>query len=326
MNVATRKEASEPLLRVRNLNVRIGRVSAVTDLSFDIYPQEFLGVVGESGSGESVTAKAVLGLLPPSAQISGSATFQGQELINANPETLRKIRGDKIGLVFQDALAALDPVYTIGDQLVEALQAHRKISRKQARSHAADLLDEVGISHPDRRLDSYPHQLSGGQRQRIIIAAALISEPDLIIADEPTTALDVTVQKQVLALLTEISENRGTAVLLVTHDMGVVAQHCHRVATFYGGMLVEAADVYSLFEHPKHPYTQALLRSVPKLGDDGPFEAIPGAPMRITKPLDRCPFAARCEFVSHDCLEGVPPEFHDGDHRHRCIRVGKGEL
>lgn len=306
--------------------MRLGRTSAVTDLSFDVYPKEFLGIVGESGSGKSVTAKAIMGLLPPSARISGSAKFRGQELIGAPAEVLRRIRGDQIGLVFQDALAALDPVYTIGDQLVEALQAHRNISRKAARTQAADLLGEVKIPNPHKRLDDYPHQLSGGQRQRIIIATALIAEPDLIIADEPTTALDVTVQKQVLDLLAEVSESRDASVILVTHDMGVVAQHCDRVATFYGGLLVEGADVYTLFEQPSHPYTKALLRSVPRLGDDAPFEAIPGLPARITKPLDGCPFAPRCQHAADICTQGLPPEYYDGDHRHRCVRAGRGEL
>ena len=326
MKSTRRDEASEPLLRVRDLNVRFGPVSAVTQLSFDAWPKEFLGVVGESGSGKSVTAKAILGLLPENAQVSGSATFRGQELIGAPAEVLRRIRGKQIGLVFQDALAALDPVYTIGDQLVEALQAHTEISTKEARTKAADLLAEVGIPNPSKRLDDYPHQLSGGQRQRVIIATALIAEPDLIIADEPTTALDVTVQKQVLDLLAEVSQRRGASVILVTHDMGVVAQHCDRVATFYGGLLVESADVYSLFETPQHPYTEALLRSVPKLGETTPFEAIPGSPVQIQGALDRCPFAPRCKHAAPVCTQELPAEYGTAEHRHRCVRVGQGEI
>ena len=315
-----------PLLQVRDLSVRLGPVAAVTDLSFDVNRGEFLGIVGESGSGKSVTAKAILGLLPKSADIRGSAKLEGEELIGAPAETMRRIRGNRIGLVFQDALAALDPVYTIGDQLVEALQAHTDISKKAARKRAADLLGEVRIPKPAERLDSYPHQLSGGQRQRIIIAAALIAEPDLIIADEPTTALDVTVQKQVLDLLAEVSQRRGASVMLVTHDLGVVAQTCDRVATFYGGLLVEEADVFTLFDGPRHPYTSALLRSVPRLGQDTPFEAIPGSPAQIYIRLDACPFAPRCAHAEAVCTASLPPEFREGTRRHRCVRVGRGEL
>jgi oligopeptide/dipeptide ABC transporter ATP-binding protein len=326
MSSNTRVAAREPLLRVRDLNVRLGPVAAVSDLSFDVGRGEFLGIVGESGSGKSVTAKAILGLLPAKAEISGSVQLEGEEILGAPAETMRRIRGNRIGLVFQDALAALDPVYTIGDQLVEALQAHTDLSRKAARDRAAELLAEVRIPNPEERLDSYPHQLSGGQRQRVIIAAALIAEPDLIIADEPTTALDVTVQKQVLDLLAEVCQRRGASVVLVTHDLGVVAQTCDRVATFYGGLLVEEADVLSLFEKPRHPYTRALLRSIPRLGEDSPFEAIPGSPAQIYVRLRACPFAPRCDYATGSCTSGVPPEFQDDGHRHRCVRVGRGEL
>lgn len=326
MSAMPRTETAEPLLSVRDLNVRLGPVAAVTDLSFDLGRSEFLGIVGESGSGKSVTAKTILGLLPRKAKISGSVRFEGQELLGAAPEVMRRIRGRRIGLVFQDALAALDPVYTIGDQLVEALQAHHPVSRKVALRTAADLLGEVGIPKPVERLRSYPHQLSGGQRQRVIIASALIAEPDLIIADEPTTALDVTVQKQVLDLLAEVCQRREASVILVTHDLGVVAQTCDRVATFYGGMLVEEADVLALFEDPQHPYTRALLRSVPRLGQDSPFEAIPGSPAQIYLRLYGCPFAPRCEFATAECSSAVPPDFRHGDRRHRCIRQERGEL
>ncbi|MFK5635866.1 MULTISPECIES: ABC transporter ATP-binding protein [unclassified Ornithinimicrobium] len=326
MSLTAQDPATAPLLQVRDLSVRLGPVAAVTDLSFDVHRGEFLGIVGESGSGKSVTAKAILGLLPHSADIRGSVKLEGEELLGASAETMRGIRGNRIGLVFQDALAALDPVYTIGDQLVEALRAHTDISKRAARKVAADLLGEVKIPKPAERLDSYPHQLSGGQRQRIIIAAALIAEPDLIIADEPTTALDVTVQKQVLDLLAEVCQRRGASVMLVTHDLGVVAQTCDRVATFYGGLLVEEADVFTLFDGPRHPYTSALLRSVPRLGQDTPFQAIPGSPAQIYIGLYACPFAPRCEHAEAVCTAGVPPEFREGERRHRCVRVGRGEL
>ena len=321
----SRREAT-PLLEVRDLTVRLGHVAAVNGISFDVRRGEFLGIVGESGSGKSVTAKSILGLLPKSARIGGSVKLEGEELLGAPTEVMRRIRGARIGLVFQDALAALDPVYTIGSQLVEALRAHVDISVKAARARAADLLGEVGIPNPRERLDSYPHQLSGGQRQRVIIAAALIAEPDLIIADEPTTALDVTVQKQVLDLLAEVCQRREAAVMLVTHDLGVVAQTCDRVATFYGGLLVEEADVFTLFDEPRHPYTRALLRSVPRLGEDSPFEAIPGSPPQIHVGLFACPFAPRCEHAEAVCTSSIPAEFVEGPRRHRCVRVGRGEL
>ncbi|HEX6967732.1 MAG TPA: ABC transporter ATP-binding protein [Micromonosporaceae bacterium] len=313
-------------LRVRDLSVRIGAVAAVSGVSFDVAPGEFVGVVGESGSGKSVTARAILGLLPEHAEVRGSIKLGEEEITTAGPRRLRKIRGGEIGLVFQDALAALDPVHTIGDQLVEALRAHRKVTRAQARARAAELLDEVGIPRPVECLDRYPHQLSGGMRQRVVIASALIADPALIVADEPTTALDVTVQRQVLDLLADVCARRAAAVLLITHDLGVVAQTCDRVAVFYGGLLVEEAETVTLFEQPRHPYTRALLRSLPKLGVDAPFEAIPGQPAQIRGRLTECPFAPRCEFAADTCRASVPPEYRDDRGRHRCLRVGEGEL
>lgn len=315
-----------PLLSVRDLKIRIGDIAAVSGVSFDIIAGEFLGIVGESGSGKSVTARSILGLLPKYADVSGSVELSGGEILGADRQSLRKIRGRRIGFVFQDALAALDPVYTIGDQLVEALQAHLPISRKAAMEKAANLLDEVGLKNPREQLKRYPHQLSGGMRQRVVIASALIADPELIIADEPTTALDVTVQKQVLQLLRRIAVNRGAAVILITHDLGVVAQTCDRVAVFYGGVLVEEADTLSLFSKPHHPYTAALMRSLPKLGDRERFEAIPGNPVQIRGTLQACPFAPRCRFAAPQCVEAVPSEYNTGHSKHRCVRVGEGKL
>jgi oligopeptide/dipeptide ABC transporter ATP-binding protein len=314
------------VLSVRDLWVRIGPVAAVSGISLDIARGEFVGIVGESGSGKTVTARAILGLLPRHSQVSGSIRLGEEAITTASSRRLREIRGGEIGLVFQDALAALDPVHTIGDQLVEALRAHRDLTRSQARTRAAELLNEVRIPRPVECLDRYPHQLSGGMRQRVVIASALIADPQLIIADEPTTALDVTVQKQVLDLLTQVCARRGASVLLITHDLAVVAQTCDRVAVFYGGLLVEEADTLTLFERPRHPYTQALLRSLPRLGVDEPFEAIPGQPAQISHRLTGCPFAPRCTFAVPSCEQEVPPEFRDGRGRHRCLRVGKGEL
>ena len=310
-----------PLLEVRDLAVRFGAVRALSGVSFDVGRGEFFGVVGESGSGKSVTARAVLGLLGPTAEVvSGSIRFDGEDLLGAAPERLRQLRGDAIGLVFQDALAALDPVYTIGDQLVEASRAHRRISRRKARDSAVALLEEVGIPDPAARLDAYPHQLSGGQRQRAVIASALIADPQLIIADEPTTALDVTVQKQILRLLRHICDTRGASIVLITHDLGVIAQTCERVAVFYGGVIVEEAPVLPLFTEPLHPYTGALLRSVPQLGDPTPIAPIPGDPIQLRQDLDACPFAPRCPEAVNACTEAVPAEVHVDARRHRCLR------
>jgi oligopeptide/dipeptide ABC transporter ATP-binding protein len=318
---APREDAAAPLLEVTDLAVRFGPVRALSGVSFRVERGEFYGVVGESGSGKSVTARAVLGLLGPSARVtSGSVRLDGEELLGAAPARLRQLRGDTVGLVFQDALAALDPVYTIGDQLVEALRAHQRIGRREARERAVGLLDEVGIPDPEDRLGAYPHQLSGGQRQRAVIATALIADPKLIIADEPTTALDVTVQAQILNLLRRIRDTRGASIVLITHDLGVIAETCDRVAVFYGGVIVEEAPVLLLFTAPQHPYTEALLRSVPRLGDPTPTEPIPGAPIQVREDLDACPFAPRCPHAVDDCLDGVPGEVSLDGRRHRCLR------
>jgi oligopeptide/dipeptide ABC transporter ATP-binding protein len=313
-----------PLLEVRDLAVRFGDVAAVSGVSFAVRPGEFYGVVGESGSGKSVTARAIMGLLGEHATIDrGSIRLSGEELLTASPRRLRSLRGDTVSMVFQDALAALDPVYSIGDQLVEALRAHRPVRRREARQRAIELLGEVGIPDPEERIDAYPHQLSGGQRQRVVIASALIADPQLIVADEPTTALDVTVQKQILDLLRDIRRRRGASIVLITHDLGVVAQTCDRVAVFYGGVVVEEAPVLPLFTSPRHPYTRALLRSVPKLGDRGRFEPIPGNPIRVHGRLTTCPFAPRCPDVADVCRDGLPDEIVEGARRHRCLRVGE---
>jgi oligopeptide/dipeptide ABC transporter ATP-binding protein len=315
----------EPLLEVQDLAVRFGEVRAVSGVSFSVRPGEFYGIVGESGSGKSVTARAIMGLLGEHATVDrGSIRLSGEELLGANPRRLRTLRGDTVSMVFQDALAALDPVYAVGDQLVEALRAHRPVRRAEARRRAIELLGEVGIPDPEDRIDAYPHQLSGGQRQRVVIASALIADPQLIVADEPTTALDVTVQKQILDLLRDIRRRRGASIVLITHDLGVVAQTCDRVAVFYGGVVVEEAPVLPLFTSPQHPYTRALLRSVPKLGDRGRFEPIPGNPIRVHGTLAACPFEPRCPDAIDACRDGLPDEVVTGASRHRCLRVEEG--
>lgn len=308
------------LLEVNDLNVRFGPVRAVSGVSFAVNRGEFYGIVGESGSGKSITARSIINLLPPAARSSGRVLFEGQDVLSASPAELRKLRGAGIGFIFQDAVAALDPVYTVGAQLAEVYRVNARVaSPTQATQRAEALLEEVGINDPTRCLASYPHQLSGGMKQRVVIAAALIADPKLIIADEPTTALDVTVQKQVLELLQRIAAARGAAVIMITHDLGVVAEICDRTAVFYGGTVVEEADTTSLFLKTRHPYTAALIRSLPKLGVKEAFHAIPGSPPKIIDRLNECPFAPRCERAREECLSQLPPETCFQDHRFRCF-------
>jgi len=307
-----------PLLQVEDLSVRFGAVTAVSSVSFSVAKGEVFGVVGESGAGKSATARGIIGLLPPTARIGGSVRFKGEELIGASRARLRRARGSEIGYVFQDALTALDPVRTVGAQLVEVLQVHRPVKKKEALQVASDLLAELQITDPARALNAFPHQLSGGMRQRAVIAAALIADPELIIADEVTSALDVTVQRKVLDLLLGVCAKRGAGVIMITHDLGVVAQTCDRVAVLYGGIVAEQADVYSLFDQPMHPYTSALLQSMPRMGDKTAFLPIPGSAIQIFGQLRSCPFADRCARVAADCRAAVPPMRTRGSTIYRC--------
>jgi len=311
--------AREALLEVTDLSVRFGAATAVSSVSFRVGKGEVFGVVGESGAGKSATARAIIGLLPPTAQIGGSVRYKGEELVGAPKNRLRRARGSEIGYVFQDALTALDPVRTIGAQLVEVLRVHRRISAREAREIASDLLSELRINDPARTLDAYPHQLSGGMRQRAVIAAALIADPEIIIADEVTSALDVTVQRKVLDLLLGVCAARGAGVIMITHDLGVVAQTCDRVAVLYGGIVAEEADVFSLFDQPRHPYTGALLRSMPRMGDAGAFEPIPGSAIQVFGELRACPFAPRCDRVGPGCRDGLPAPRATATGAHRCL-------
>ena len=244
---------------------------AVNGVSFDVAPGEVVAVVGESGSGKSVSSRAILGLLPGTAEVGGSVKLGDRELLGMSDDQLRPIRGDQVSMVFQEPSTALNPVYTVGWQIIEGLQAHTKLSKKDARKRAVELLEMVGMPDPERRVDYYPHQLSGGQKQRVVIAMAIACEPDVIIADEPTTALDVTVQAAILELLLSLRERLGTAIVLITHNMGVVADMADRVVVMYRGNVVETAPSRELFASPKHPYTRALLDAVPHLGrENGP--------------------------------------------------------
>jgi peptide/nickel transport system ATP-binding protein len=305
--------AAAPLLDVRHLHVAFrtedGVAEAVDDLSLTVSPGEILGIVGESGSGKTVSMLALMRLIrDPNAMIGGEAFFRGRDLMTLSKDQIRSVRGREIAMIFQDPMTALTPVYTVGWQIVEQIQAHTHVSDAEARARAIELLAEVGIANADRRVDDYPHQFSGGMRQRVMIAMALSCNPALLIADEPTTALDVTIQAQILDLLKRLRDDHGSAIVLITHDMGVVANVAERVAVMYAGRVVEEAPKSRLFRNPQHPYTWGLLGSVPRL--DRPrlrrLVAIPGAPPSPFAPPEGCRFAPRCVHRFDRCA--TPPE------------------
>jgi peptide/nickel transport system ATP-binding protein len=317
-----------PLLEVENLAVVLqtqrGPARAVRDAGFTLDRGQTLGLVGESGCGKSITALALMGLLPERAQVSGSIRFEGQELVDLPETAMQALRGDRIGMVFQEPMTALNPVHTIGDQVAEPLRLHRGLSRPAARAEAIALLDRVGIPDAPRRVDAYPHQFSGGQRQRITIAMALACGPDLLIADEPTTALDVTVQQQILALISELVAERGMALLLISHDLGVVAQNVDRLLVMYGGSVVESGPTREVFANPMHPYTLGLFGARPALGaaPGTRLATIPGSVPELPDLPPGCPFAGRCGFTIPECHVTVPAAVEVGrDHRARCIRL-----
>jgi oligopeptide transport system ATP-binding protein len=302
-----------PLLSVEDLRVRFwtsrGLVHAVNGISFDVRPGETLGLVGESGCGKSVTALSTMGILPRAARIpSGSIKLEGRELIGLSERAWRRIRGKEIAMIFQDPMTSLNPVMTVGAQLRESIEEHLDLDRKAATKRAVELLDQVGIPSASDRLKNYPHQFSGGMRQRVMIAMALACEPKLLIADEPTTALDVTIQAQILDLLRELVADRETALVLITHDLGVVAGTCERVQVMYAGTLVETGTADEVFASPRHPYTLGLLQSVPRLdlGRRQPLHPIPGAPRNMLSEPDSCPFAPRCRYRIERCTEELP--------------------
>src|SRR5207248_8614590 len=305
---------SESLLSVENLRVRFwtqrGTVHAVNGISFDIAPGETLGIVGESGCGKSVTSLALLGILPRAGRVvGGRAQFGGRDLLALDDAELRRVRGREIAMIFQDPMTSLNPVLTIGRQIREPLETHFGRERAAADSRAAELLDQVGIPGARARLKDYPHQFAGGMRQRAMIAMALACEPKLMIADEPTTALDVTIQAQILDLLRELVAEQNTALILITHDLGVVAGMCERVHVMYGGMVMEAGSAEQVFTTPRHPYTLGLLQSVPRLDTPRgrPLHPIDGAPRDQLRPLHACPFAPRCAYEVEKSRLEVPP-------------------
>ncbi|MFJ8625779.1 dipeptide ABC transporter ATP-binding protein [Kitasatospora sp. NPDC093550] len=318
-----------PLLTVRDLRVDFagphGPVPAVRGVDLTLHRGETLGIVGESGSGKSVTALSVLGLLPGTARVSGSVRLDGRELVGLPGKELAAIRGRRVAMVFQDPLSAFTPVYRIGDQIAEAVRVHQRVDKATARRRAAELLDLVGIPAPDRALDSFPHEFSGGMRQRAMIAMAVANEPDILLADEPTTALDVTIQAQVLDVLRTARRETGAALVLVSHDLGVIAGTADRVAVMYAGRVVETARVDELFEAPHHPYSLGLIGALPRLdGRGGPLVPIPGVPAPMAELPPGCPFAARCPLVQERCSTAEPvlePAAEGaGDHLSACVR------
>jgi oligopeptide/dipeptide ABC transporter ATP-binding protein len=308
------------ILEVEDLSVSFatdgGVVRAVTGVSFALAAGEILAIVGESGSGKSVTAQTLIGLTrAPNTTISGSVRFGGLELNSLDDEGLRSVRGERIAMIFQDPMTSLNPVYRVGDQLIEMIRAHRKVSKAAARDRAVELLRSVGIPNPERRVHDYPHEFSGGMRQRVMIAMALSLDPDVLIADEPTTALDVTVQAQILRLLEQLNRERGLAVVLITHDLGVVAEIADRVAVMYAGQIVEEATLEELFYDPQHPYTWGLLGSLTRLDEAQPkrLAQIAGQPPSLLDPPRGCRFAPRCPHEFDKCAE--PPPLSN---RNRC--------
>ena len=317
------------LLEVRHLRVefpgRRGTLLALDDISFDIAPGEILGVVGESGAGKSLTGSAIIGLLDPPGRIaSGEILFDGRRIDNLPYEEMRKVRGRQIGAVFQDPLTSLNPLYTIGRQLTETIQSHLPVNMEEARQRAIRLLQETGIQAAEQRIDQYPHQFSGGMRQRVVIALALAAEPKLIVADEPTTALDVSIQAQIIQLLKRLCKDHGAAVMLVTHDMGVIAETCDRVAVMYAGRIVEIGPVRDVIHSPAHPYTAGLMGSIPAMDEDrARLLQIDGAMPRLTAIPGGCAFNPRCPQVFDRCRSERPDLLSAGATRAACWLADK---
>jgi peptide/nickel transport system ATP-binding protein len=302
------------ILAVRDLHTQFntldGVVRAVDGVSFDLARGETLGIVGESGCGKSVTALSILRLIPPETGriAAGSIKFDGEELTTLSEEAMKRLRGHRISMIFQEPMTSLNPVLTVGTQIAENVTRHMGVSKRAARERACEMLDLVRIADARRRLDEYPHQLSGGMRQRVMIAMALSCDPQVLIADEPTTALDVTIQAQILDLMLDLKEKTGTAIVLITHDLGVVAETTQRVVVMYAGRKVEEAPVEALFDNPLHPYTRGLMAAIPRLDVDAPrLQEIPGMVPLLTRPIVGCAFAARCPLATERCRTEVPP-------------------
>ncbi|HEV2554020.1 MAG TPA: ABC transporter ATP-binding protein [Bosea sp. (in: a-proteobacteria)] len=317
-------EDTAPILSVRDLTVefvtRRGTLRALDRISFDVARGEVLGVVGESGAGKSVTGSAIIGLIDPPGRIAGGEVrLAGERIDNLPPEAMRKVRGKRIGMIFQDPLTSLNPLYRISEQLIETIRVHTDLDAGQARARAIALLDEVGIPAPEKRIDSYPHEFSGGMRQRVVIALALCAEPEFIIADEPTTALDVSVQAQIIALIKTLCRERGTAVMLVTHDMGVIAETADRVAVMYAGRVAEIGPVRDVVKQPLHPYAKGLMGAIPSLeGETSRLVQIPGSMPRLSAIPQGCAFNPRCAQAFDRCRTERPEPIAVGSRQVAC--------
>ena len=321
----------QKLLEVKNLHVSFftpaGEVKAVNGISYDVDYDEVMGIVGESGSGKSVEAYSIIGLLQsPGKVMEGSITLEGEDMLAKTPSEMINYRGSQVAMIFQNPMTCLNPVYTIGNQLTEALRAHDKsISKEDADKRAMEMLEQVGINNVEKRMKQYPHELSGGMRQRVMIAMGLICHPKLLIADEPTTALDVTIQAQILELMKELQKKNHMGIIFITHNLGVVAEVCDKVSVMYAGTMVEQGPVDDIFYEPGHPYTMGLLRSMPRVDAESYERLIPieGTPVDMLNPPEGCPFAPRCEHAMKVCLQKMPPYVELGDnHRAACwLRV-----
>jgi len=317
----------EPLLEVKNLKTQFftqdGVVKAVDDVSFHVLPGETLGIVGESGCGKSITAMSIMRLIPspPGRIVNGSINFEGEDILGMSDEEMRNVRGNKIAMIFQDPMTSLNPVLSINRQISETLELHRGMSKSQSRQRSIELLKMVGIPNAEQRVDQYPHQFSGGMRQRVMIAMALSCNPKLLIADEPTTALDVTIQAQILDLMRNLQAEHNTALIMITHDLGVVAGMTDRVNVMYAGHVVETASTGELFANPKHPYTVGLLNSIPRLDASRKekLDPIRGLPPDLIDLPDMCPFLPRCDYAREKCEQQNPPLLEvNADHRSAC--------
>lgn len=313
------------LLSVRDLKTsfftHVGEVKAVRGISFDVNEGEVLGIVGESGSGKSVTSLSIMGLLQyPGRVVDGEILLNGEDILTYSKDQMRKVRGKEIAMIFQDPMTSLNPVYTIGNQVMEMILEHEKMTKREARARAIEMLKLVGIPAAEKRIDSYPHEFSGGMRQRVMIALALSCNPKLLIADEPTTALDVTIQAQILNLIKKLNRQFGMTTMLITHDLGVVATVCDKVAAMYGGLIMEYGTVDEIFYHPRHPYTMGLLGSIPHVdgGEKRRLIPIDGTPPDLINPPKGCPFSTRCKYCINVCTREQPPYFAEDKHRTMC--------
>ncbi|MNB72807.1 Oligopeptide transport ATP-binding protein OppD [compost metagenome] len=321
------------LLEINHLrtgfNTDLGEVVSIDDISFSLKPGETIGIVGESGCGKSVTSLSIMRLLGKKGRIiNGSLLFNGTDLAQKSESDMRDIRGNEISMIFQEPMTSLNPVFTIGHQMIEGIRLHLNMKKKEAKSYAVDMLRKVGIPRPEVIIDEYPHKLSGGMRQRVMIAMALSCKPKLLIADEPTTALDVTIQAQILELMKSLREESGTAIMLITHDLGVIAEMADKVIVMYAGQVVEETDVFTLFKEPKHPYTQALMRSIPHLDLDGEerLASIPGTVPSLMNMPSGCRFFERCPLAEERCLTKAPPLAEvEVNHKARCWLVHHNE-